>query len=141
MRSRDLTGVSVIVAGAGLAGLAAARELEARGAAVTVVEARARVGGRVWTLRDAFANRQYAEGGADLIEGEQAHVLGLAKALGLQPVRILRGGFGYYGPMRAARAHSHHAIDVAARQSSAGRGFQAAGRAGTSGGPRSAGDR
>jgi monoamine oxidase len=94
----DLTGVSVIVAGAGLAGLSAARELEARGAAVTVVEARARVGGRVWTLRDTFANRQHAEAGADLIEGEQAHVLGLAKALGLQPVRILRDSFGFYGP-------------------------------------------
>ena len=88
----------MIVAGAGLAGLSAARELEARGAAVTVVEARGRVGGRVWTLRDKFANRQHAEGGADLIEGEQTHVLGLAKALGLQPIRILRDSFGFYGP-------------------------------------------
>jgi monoamine oxidase len=88
----------VIVAGAGLAGLSAARALEARGAAVTVVEARGRVGGRVWTLRDAFANRQHAEAGADLIEGEQEHVLGLARALGLQPVRILRDSFGFYGP-------------------------------------------
>ena len=98
MRTRDLTGVSVIVAGAGLAGLSAARELEARGAAVTVVEARGRVGGRVWTLRDRFAGRQHAEAGADLIEGEQEHVLGLAKALGLQPIRILRDSFGFYGP-------------------------------------------
>lgn len=98
MRSRELTGVSVIVGGAGLAGLAAARELEARGAAVTVVEARGRVGGRVWTLRDQFAGRQHAEAGADLIEGEQVHVLALAKALGLKTSRILRGGFGFYGP-------------------------------------------
>jgi monoamine oxidase len=98
MRGRDLAGVSVIVGGAGLAGLAAARELEARGAAVTVVEARHRVGGRVWTLRDKFAARQHAEAGADLIEGEQEHVLGLARALGLQPVRILRESFGFYGP-------------------------------------------
>lgn len=68
MSSRDLTGKSVIVAGAGLAGLTAARALEARGAAVTVVEARNRVGGRVWTMRDQFAGRQHAEAGADLIE-------------------------------------------------------------------------
>jgi monoamine oxidase len=95
---RDLTGVSVIVAGAGLAGLSAARELEARGAAVTVVEARRRVGGRVWTLRDRFAARQHAEAGADLIEEEQEHVLGLAKALGLETSRILRDSFGFYGP-------------------------------------------
>ena len=50
-----LRGVEVIVAGAGLAGLSAARELEARGAATTVIEARDRVGGRVWTMRDGFA--------------------------------------------------------------------------------------
>src|SRR5436190_5361488 len=107
MRSRDLTGVSVIVAGAGLAGLSAARALEARDAAVTVVEARARVGGRVWTLRDAFANRQHAEAGADLIEGEQEHVLGLAKALGLQAVRILRDSFGFYGPDQRGTRRIH----------------------------------
>jgi monoamine oxidase len=98
MRSRDLSGKSVIVAGAGLAGLSAARALEARGAAVTVVEARDRVGGRVWTLRTQFAARQHAEAGADLIEEEQEHVLTLAKELGLKPLRILRDSFGFYGP-------------------------------------------
>jgi monoamine oxidase len=98
MPSRDLAGLRVVVAGAGLAGLSAARTLEARGAAVTIVEARDRVGGRVWTLRDGFAGRQHAEGGADLIEGQQEHVLKLARELGLKPVRILRDGFGFYGP-------------------------------------------
>jgi monoamine oxidase len=87
-----------MVAGAGLAGLAAARELERRGARVTVVEARDRVGGRVWTIRDGFAARQHAEGGADLIEGGQTHVRRLARELGLKTIRILRNGFGFYGP-------------------------------------------
>src|SRR5437773_7464659 len=98
MGRRDLAGVSVIVAGAGLAGLSAARALEARGAAVTVVEARGRVGGRVWTLRDCFADRHHAEAGADLIEDEQQHVLQLAKELGIETTRILKDGFAYYGP-------------------------------------------
>jgi monoamine oxidase len=38
-----------LVIGAGIAGLAAARELKAKGHRVTVVEARNRIGGRLWT--------------------------------------------------------------------------------------------
>ena len=98
MADRTLRGTTVIVAGAGMAGLAAARELEARGASVTVVEARNRVGGRLWTWREPFHHRHHAEAGADLIEGEQTAVLQLAKALGLETARIIRSGFGYYGP-------------------------------------------
>ena len=63
-----LEGVSVLVAGAGLAGLVAARDLAALGAAVTVVEARDRVGGRVWTVRQGFADGQYGEAGAEMID-------------------------------------------------------------------------
>lgn len=107
MPSRAIAGTSVIVAGAGLAGLSAARELESRGASVTVIEARGRVGGRVWTLRDGFASRQHAEAGADLIEDEQEHVLRLARELGLTPVRILRAGFGFYGPDARGRRRIH----------------------------------
>src|SRR4051812_8777083 len=115
MGRRDLSGVSVIVAGAGLAGLSAASELEARGAAVTLVEARGRVGGRVWTLRDRFAARQHAEAGADLIEQEQEHVLALAKSLGLETTRILRDGFGYYGPDDRGRRRVHAGPSAFAR--------------------------
>ena len=107
MPARGLSGKSVIVAGGGLAGLSAARALEARGAAVTVVEARNRVGGRVWTLRSQFAAGQHAEAGADLIEEEQEHVLTLARELGLKPVRILRDSFGYYGPDNRGRRRMH----------------------------------
>ena len=107
MPARDLAGSTVVVAGAGLAGLSAARALEARGAAVTIVEARNRVGGRVWTLRDGFAGRQHAEAGADLIEEEQAHVLKLARELDLRPVRILRDSFGFYGPDESGRRRIH----------------------------------
>lgn len=41
----------MIVVGAGVAGLAAAKTLQAAGVAVTVIEARDRIGGRIWTDR------------------------------------------------------------------------------------------
>lgn len=45
------TGRKVMVIGAGIAGLAAARDLADAGADVTVIEARDRIGGRLWTSR------------------------------------------------------------------------------------------
>jgi monoamine oxidase len=43
----------VVIVGAGVAGLAAAGELGRRGLTVTLLEARDRLGGRVWTIRPA----------------------------------------------------------------------------------------
>lgn len=107
-----LRGTRVLVAGAGLAGLAAARDLERDGAAVTVIEARDRVGGRVRTIHDGFAGTQHAEGGADLIEGEQTQVRELAAALGLRTSRILKRGWGFYGEDRKGRRRARHAPDA-----------------------------
>ena len=100
----------VLIAGAGMAGLAAARELEDRGVGVTVIEARSRVGGRVVTIRDGFEGRQHAEGGADLIESNQEAACALAKRLRLSLVPILPRGFGYYGPDRAGRVKRQSAF-------------------------------
>jgi monoamine oxidase len=60
----------VIVIGAGFAGLAAATELACAGVGVVVLEARARVGGRVWSQRV-----QTPDGGAAVIERGAEFVL------------------------------------------------------------------
>jgi len=64
----------VIVLGAGLAGLAAAYELTNRGHDVTVIEAQARPGGRVHTLREPFADGLYAEAGAMTFSNRYQHL-------------------------------------------------------------------
>ena len=96
--ARPLAGSTVLVAGAGLAGLAAAHDLSALGADVTVVDARDRVGGRVWTIRDSFREGHHAEAGGDLIDEDQREIRNLCREMGLTLTRILRGGFGYVGP-------------------------------------------
>jgi monoamine oxidase len=96
-----MRGTSVLVAGAGLAGLTAARELAKRGAAVTVFEARDRVGGRVLTARAPFRFRQHAEAGADLIDESQTEICKLIHEVGLRLAEILRGGFS---PIRQDRS-------------------------------------
>ncbi len=54
--------------GAGLAGLACADELQRAGRSVTVLEARNRPGGRVYTVRKGFVSGQHAEGGGEFID-------------------------------------------------------------------------
>ena len=54
----------ILIIGAGMAGLSAAFELVAQGHDVTILEARTRPGGRVFTLRETFADGLYADAGA-----------------------------------------------------------------------------
>jgi monoamine oxidase len=71
----------VAVAGAGLAGLAAAYELQRAGAEVVVLEARDRVGGRVWSRR--LENGAVVEMGAEFLLPGNTAVRELAAELGL----------------------------------------------------------
>ena len=79
------SGKSVIILGGGIAGLVAAYEMERAGFAVTVLEARDRLGGRNWTLRD----------------GSKIEMVGEAE----QTVRFSEGLYMNAGP---ARIPSHH---------------------------------
>jgi monoamine oxidase len=90
-----LRGTSVVVVGAGLAGLTAASRLLKDGAHVTVVESRDRVGGRVLTIRHGFAEDQHAEAGGDFIDGGQEDIRQLADEYGLTVRTILRRGFSF----------------------------------------------
>ena len=102
-----MQGPSVIVVGAGLAGLSAAIELLKHGARVTVIEARARVGGRVLTIRDVFLQGQHAEAGADFIDAGQAEIKRLAHEFGLTLRPILRQGFSYARQKGTGGIHGH----------------------------------
>jgi len=57
-------GKKIIIIGAGMAGLSAGYELTQLGHDVTILEARARPGGRVHTIREPFSDGLYAEAGA-----------------------------------------------------------------------------
>jgi monoamine oxidase len=83
----------VIVIGAGLAGLVAARELANAGHDVVVVEARGRAGGRVQTLR-TFDDGLYAEVGALFIPDTHTRVLQYCRALNLPLRRVQSRGAG-----------------------------------------------
>ncbi len=76
-------GSSVLVVGAGVAGLAAARMLHDAGYTVTILEARDRIGGRVWTNRTL--DGLPLDVGASWIHGVEGNPLtALADAAGIQ---------------------------------------------------------
>jgi monoamine oxidase len=94
MAQGKLRGVRVLVAGAGLSGLVAARRLARQGAAVDVVEARPRLGGRVHTLRGGAMGSGHAEAGGEFVDREHKRVRALARELGITLTPVLRAGFG-----------------------------------------------
>lgn len=77
----DNTPRQVIVVGAGVAGLVVAKRLSDRGLDVLVLEARDRVGGRLWSHR--LPNGEIVELGGEWISTSQGAVVGLANELGL----------------------------------------------------------
>jgi monoamine oxidase len=77
-----LTDVDVVVVGAGLAGLSAARALREAGRSVAVLEARDRVGGR--TLDHGIGDGKVVEVGGQWVGPTQHRLLALANDLGIE---------------------------------------------------------
>ncbi|WP_062517259.1 flavin monoamine oxidase family protein [Demequina gelatinilytica] len=124
-----------IVIGAGVAGLTAARLLAATGRTVVVLEARDRVGGRVWT---EHADGRLTDLGASWIHGvEGSAVAAAAAAFGMPTVEFTVGGYqvdsrpiAYYSPSGARLSEADaarfaadvHAVDAALAAAIAGAG-------------------
>jgi monoamine oxidase len=95
-------GRKVVILGAGIAGLVSAYELGRAGWDVTVLEARNRIGGRVWTVRGGdrvvqngrpdqactFSDGLYLNAGAARIPHTHHTILGYARAFGV-PLEIM----------------------------------------------------
>ena len=114
-------GRSVVILGAGIAGLVSAYELGKAGYKVTILEARDRIGGRSWTIRGGdrveqmgrpdqhatFAPGQYFNSGPARIPSTHRAILGYAKRFGvaLQPfVNVNRNaGWDFAGKVQPER--------------------------------------
>lgn len=75
---------SVVIIGAGLAGLSAARRLIQEGVDVKILEARNRIGGRVFSFQPPMANGQIIEFGAEWVGHSHERVIALCEEFGLE---------------------------------------------------------
>lgn len=82
----------VLVVGAGYAGLSAARSLHRLGVDVVVVEARPRVGGRVWT--ETLPSGAVVDHGGQWVGPGQDHLLALAAEFGVDTFPTFTAGAG-----------------------------------------------
>jgi monoamine oxidase len=74
--------VDVVILGAGIAGLAAARKLAEAGLSVVLLEARSRIGGRIFTTRGSATDLP-VELGAEFVHGRPPELLDLIHEAGL----------------------------------------------------------
>lgn len=81
--SKAGTAGEVLIIGAGIAGLTAGYRLTQQGVPVRILEAQDRTGGRMFSLRDYFPEKQVVELGGELIDTNHESIRKLAGELGL----------------------------------------------------------
>ena len=98
-----MAAASTIIIGAGAAGLAAARDLSREGHEVAVLEARDRIGGRVYTHRDPESPVPL-ELGAEFVHGKSPALWQIAKAAHLKLYEV-SGRHWYFENGRVSKSH------------------------------------
>jgi monoamine oxidase len=98
-----MSGQSILIIGAGAAGLAAARDLSRAGRDVIVLEARDRIGGRVFTQTDPDSPVPI-ELGAEFVHGKSPALLQLARAANLK-LHEVSGRHWYFEKGEISRSH------------------------------------
>jgi monoamine oxidase len=112
----------VLIIGAGIAGLMAGYRLRQAGIPIRIVEAQNRVGGRMYSLRNFFADGQVCELGGELIDTNHVRIQALAQELGIKlddlstdDPNVSRETFYFDGALRSERNVVEAFVPVAQR--------------------------
>lgn len=115
-------GAPVLITGAGIAGLTAGYRLRQAGIPIRIIEAQNRVGGRMYSLRNFFADGQVCELGGELIDTPHERIQALASELGItlddlskDDPAVVKDTFYFEGALRSERDVVEAFIPVARR--------------------------